>query len=109
MIYSVVFLRSKGLRLRGSELMTPVVGELQLIDWVTTNALRRPIRALLLQQPYGVGQVKRTRATLADPELLSWEAGRQSFRGIEIEVIDGRTYEYEQVWRVTPAPLPGAS
>lgn len=109
MIYEVVFLRNKGLRLRRSELAEPTKGELQLIDWVTTNALHRPIRALLLQQPYGVGQVRRTRATLADPELLSWEAGRQSFRGIEIAVVDGRTYEYEQVWRVTPAPLPGAS
>lgn len=76
------------------------MGELRLLDWVSMNAFRRPIRALLLQQVIGVGQVPRTRATLADPELLSWEAGRQSFRGIEVEVIDGRTYEYEQVWRV---------
>lgn len=28
-------------------------GELQLIDWVTVNSFKRPIRALLLQQPYG--------------------------------------------------------
>lgn len=104
----MTFLRKKGLRFRRSEVEAPVEGELQLIDWVTVNALRRPIRALLLQQPYGVGQVKRTRATLADPELLSWEAGRQSLRGIEIEVVDGRTYEYEQVWRITPVASPDA-
>ena len=107
MLYSVLFLRKKGLRLRPSELAEPVTGELQLIDWVTVNSFKRPIRALLLQQPYGAGRVRRTCATLADPELLSWEAGQQSFRGIEVEVVGDRTYEYEQVWRVTLTPAIG--
>ena len=97
---SVTMLRRNGMRLRRSELSPPVVADLHMYDWKENNSFRRAIRVVELRRR--VGSIDQPFAKLVDPDLVAVQGSAFVFRGIEIEAKEGRVYEHEQVWRVTP-------
>lgn len=98
---AVTLLRRHGMRLRPDELGDPVLGELQMRDWAEQNSFGRAVRVLEVVQP--AGTVGRVAATLFEPALVGVRGGAMVFRGIELQTLDGRVYEHEQIWRVAPA------
>lgn len=98
---TVTLLRRKGMRLRPTELDPAIDGELSLYDWPTANSFGRPVRCMEVKVP--VGSLMQAKAVLFDPELIAVVDGHLVFRGIELDTVDGRVYEHEQIWRVAPA------
>lgn len=99
---TVTLLRRKGMRLRPTELAPPIEGVLSMYDWTSQNNFGRPVKCMELKA--AVGTLMQARAVLFDPELLAITDGAMSFRGIELDTLDGRVLEHEQVWRIIPAP-----
>lgn len=97
---TVTLLRREGMRLRPAEVDAGIEGELSMYDWPTQNNFGRPVRCMEVKVP--VGTLMQARAVLFDPELVAVADGSMSFRGIELDTIDGRVFEHEQVWRVRP-------
>lgn len=102
---TVTLLRKAGMRLRPAELAPAIEGVLSMYDWTTSNNFGRPVRCMEVKVP--VGTLMQARAVLFDPELLAVADGVMSLRGIELDTVDGRVIEHEQVWRVRPV-APGA-
>ena len=98
---TVTLLRRKGMRLRPTELDPAIEAELSLYDWPTANSFGRPVRCMEVKVP--VGSLMQAKAVLFDPELIAVVDGHLVFRGIELDTVDGRVYEHEQIWRVAPA------
>lgn len=98
---TVTLLRRKGMRLRPTELDPAIEGELSLYDWPTANSFGRPVRCMEVKVP--VGSLMQAKAVLFDPELIAVVDGHLVFRGIELDTVDGRVYEHEQIWRVAPS------
>lgn len=95
-------LRRKGMRLRPTELESPIDGELSMYDWPTANSFGRPVRCMEVKVP--VGSLMQARAVLFDPELIAVADGHLVFRGIELDTLDSRVFEHEQIWRIEPNP-----
>jgi hypothetical protein len=95
---TVTLLRRKGMRLRPAELDPAIVGELSLYDWPTANSFGRPVRCMEVKVP--VGSLLQAKAVLFDPELIAVVDSHLVFRGIELDTVDGRVFEHEQIWRV---------
>lgn len=95
---TVTLLRRKGMRLRPPELEPPIEGELSMYDWTTANNFGRPVRCMEVK--VAAGTLMQARAVLFDPELIAVADGHLVFRGIELDTIDGRLFEHEQIWRV---------
>lgn len=98
---TVTLLRRKGMRLRPPELAPPIKGVLSMYDWTSQNNFGRPVKCMEVKVP--VGTLMQARAVLFDPELLAITDGAMSFRGIELDTLEGRVIEHVQVWRVVPA------
>jgi hypothetical protein len=101
---TVTLLRRAGMRLRPGELAGPIRGVLSLYDWASQNSFGRPVHCMEVKVL--VGSILQAKATLFDPELLAIADGAMSFRGIELHTVEGRVFEYEQVWRVLPLMRP---
>lgn len=101
---TVTMLRRNGMRLKKAELDPPVTADLHMYDWNDGNSFRRAIRVLELRRR--VGSIDQPFAKLVDPDLVTVNGASFVFRGVEIEARDGRVFEHEQLWRVTPAELP---
>lgn len=99
---SVTLLRRKGMRLRPPELDPAIEGELSMYDWPSQNNFHRPVRCMEIK--VAVGTLMQARAVLFDPELIAVADGNLVFRGIELDTVDGRVFEHEQIWRVLPNP-----
>lgn len=99
---SVTLLRRKGMRLRLAELEPAIEGELSMYDWPTANNFGRPVRCMEVK--VAVGTLTQAKAALFDPELIAVADGHLVFRGIELDTVDGRVFEHEQIWRVIPNP-----
>ena len=102
---TVTLLRRAGMRLRPAELDPPIEGELSMYDWTTNNNFGRPVRCMEVKVQ--IGTLMQARGVLFEPELLALADGVMSLRGIELDTVDGRVIEHEQVWRVRPV-WPGA-
>lgn len=96
---TVTLLRRQGMRLRPTELANPISGELGMYDWVTTNSFGRPVRCMEVKVQ--VGTLLQAKAVLFDPDLIAIVDGCLVFRGIEVNAVDGRVFENEQIWRVS--------
>ncbi len=107
----VTFLRRRGLRLQPQEwpparLANLVVNQLH----GPNNPFRQHMRMANLWQDDD-STSKRGVGTLFDPVILMTPGDGLLLRGIELETIDGRMYEYQQVWLCRPTqpmakPLP---
>lgn len=96
---TVTLLRRQGMRLRPTELAEPIGGELSLYDWATQNSFGRPVRCMEVKVL--VGTLMQAKAVLFDPDLIALVDGCLVFRGIELDTVDGRVFEHEQIWRVS--------
>ena len=96
----VTLLRRKGMRLRPAEVEAGIEGVLSMYDWPTQNNFGRPVRCMEVKVP--VGSLMQAKAVLFDPDLVAVTDGELSFRGIELDTVDGRVFEHEQIWRVRP-------
>lgn len=95
----VVPLRRDGLRLKVSELASPVEGCLR-IDDSTRSGHKRVGRIASLVETGVHGEVTRTLLHgLFDPVVLRMDAVAFSIAGIELRLSGDRVSEFHQVWR----------
>lgn len=97
----VVLLRRNGMRLRQQDLAEPVRG-LVRTQWLTSSSFGRPIMTADLVVPSGVAAYRSVLQSLLDVRLEAITAGYIALAGTELMTVDGRMFEYRQVWRCTP-------
>ena len=99
----VTKLRQNGRRLRTHEWPKAVLVNLQ-IDQLQgpNNPFRQHMRVASLWESYGTSS-QRGMGTMFDPVLLRTPGDGFLVRGVELETIDGRMYEFQQVWLCRPS------
>lgn len=103
---SVVRLRRIGMRLRPTELDTPLEGDLQIGDAGATSFRRPALCAQLWVPTHSVSFLRPIGRPLFEPQLVNMAGPTFSLAGLELEVLDGRrVVKHAQIWRC--AVLPG--
>jgi hypothetical protein len=100
---AVSLLRRRGLRLRPSELASPVSGDLEIADHVGASTFQRAMRVANVWQPTHSGTRRALLVPLWDPTLVWIGPQHLTLIGIELCAHDGRVAEYTQLWRCAPA------
>lgn len=98
--WKVTLLRANGVRLKRSELATPVIGEL-VVAWMPESNFKRPVRkAELFDRSASVDRP--LLLPLFKPVLVHMASELLVLQGVELSMQDGRVAELVQVWHCTP-------
>lgn len=102
-LWDVVPLRRRGVRLRASELEPSRRGVLLLTDRGLDSSFKRHVREAHLWSATAAPQARVSLLyPIFEPCVVRIVDGTLVLAGIEIETIDQRVAEHQQVWRCTP-------
>lgn len=98
----VTLLRSRGRRLKRSELAAPAVGRLVIDDWPTPNAFNRwVLKAQVVDGVYSSIEANQVQA-MFDPQIKRVDETGMYIQGTELHSSEDGVEEHIQVWLCQP-------